>query len=121
MGQSGSTLPELNSHTYVKLTAVYLWDNLPLTLLAGVLFGLFSIPMFLFLMIEWWVPAFLTGVCLTGPAWTGLLKLEADVLLNRPTRLDKMIRYSLSCWKPSVRLGIIALVPFFIARWDVFL
>ncbi len=116
-----SAPPELNSQTYVTLTAIALWDNLPTVLLAGAIFGLSTVPLFFCLVLSWWVPAFLTGVLLAAPAWTALLKLTAQILLNDQVRLLNLFRYGLTHWSNSTRLGVIAFVPFFLARWVSFI
>ena len=121
MWPSESSSPTLNSQTYVKLTAIALWDNLPTVLLAGAIFGLATVPLFLCLMLSWWLPAFLTGVLLTAPAWTALLKFSAQILQNYHVPLTSLFYFGRTHWSESTRLGVVAFMPFFLARWVSFM
>ncbi len=100
-----SLLP-LNQHTYVRLTVKCLWDNLPLVLLAGVIFSLLCAPAFLLLILGLFAPAIIIGVLTIAPAWTALLAQENDIARDAKTDIRTMIGSLPRFWARSAGLGV---------------
>ena len=67
----------LNEHTYVRLTAVQLWDNLSLVLLAAAVFSGLCAPAFLLFLSGAFIPALAVGAITLAPAWVALLVRDA--------------------------------------------
>jgi uncharacterized membrane protein YesL len=77
-------LPVLDEKTYVKLTALALWESLPWVLLAGALFTLVCLPAALLALLGFLVPGLLLGALTAGPGWAALNALVALALLRAP-------------------------------------
>lgn len=77
-------LPVLEEKTYVKETAIGLWESLPWVILAGVLLSLVSLPAALLVVFGFLVPGIGLGALTTGPGWAAMTALLARVLLREP-------------------------------------
>jgi uncharacterized membrane protein YesL len=109
--------------TYVQATVAALWENLPMLLVGGACFSLFSAPAFLAFVLDWHATALLATVFLALPAWTALLALQAALLAGRPAGLRSMGQSLRTYWRPTVRLGSLWAVPwlllFLLVRTEV--
>ena len=108
-------LPALARHTYVRLTAIQLWDNLPLVLLAGFVFSLLGLPALLLSFLDSLIPALLVGALTIAPGWAALLALEADIVQDRQTNIWVMFKALPRYGARSVGLGLLATFPLFAA------
>jgi len=77
-------LPLLDEKTYVKETALALWENLPWVILAGVLFAVVSLPAGLLALLGFLVPGIVIGALSAGPGWAAMNALTAQALLRTP-------------------------------------
>jgi uncharacterized membrane protein YesL len=80
------SLPVLNERTYVKETALALWDNLPWVILAGILFSAVSLPALVIAVLGYLIPALLVGVLTMGPGWAAMTALIAKSILREQDR-----------------------------------
>lgn len=101
----------LNQHTYVRLTVRQIWDNLPLVLLAGLVFSLLCLPAFALFVLDLIFPAIIVGVLTIAPAWAALLAQEAEILQGIKTNLGVMFKALPRYWGRSVKLGLLATFP----------
>jgi uncharacterized membrane protein YesL len=108
-------LPPLNRHTYVRLTATRLWDNLPLVLLAGLVFSLLCAPACLLFLWGLFVPALVVGALTVAPAWAALLAQEVDVVRDVKTNIGVMFKALPRFWTRGAGLGLLAAFPLFAA------
>jgi uncharacterized membrane protein YesL len=99
--------PPLNQRTYVRLTLASLLDNLPLVLLAGVIFSLLCAPAFLLFIWGLFVPAITIGVLTIAPAWTALLAQENDIARDVKTDIRTMVSALPRFWARSAGLGFL--------------
>lgn len=82
---SDSGLPVLNQNTYVKESALALWENLPKVLLYGSLFSLFSLPaVTISLVFNRLIFGLILAVFTVGPAWTVLNEALSRTILREP-------------------------------------
>jgi uncharacterized membrane protein YesL len=107
----GDGKPRLDRHSYVRLTAARLWENLPLVLLAGVIFSLMCVPAVLLAYANLLFPSIIAGVFMIAPAWTALLAQEAEVTLGVKTSIGTMLRAFPRFWARSARLGVLLAFP----------
>lgn len=105
----------LNRHTYVRLTATSLWNNLPLVLLAGFMFSLLCAPAFLLFFLGLFVPALVVGALTITPAWAALLAQEAEIVCDVKTNIRVMLKALPRYWTRSAGLGLLAAFPLFAA------
>jgi len=108
-------LTPLNRHTYVRLTATSLWNNLPLVLLAGLVFSLLCAPAFLLFFLGLSVPALIVGALTIAPAWAALLAQEAEIVQDIKTNVGVMLKALPHYWVRSAGLGLLAAFPLFAA------
>ena len=97
----------LNQRTYVRLTVKCLWDNLPLVLLAGVIFSLLCVPTVLLLVLGLFVPAIIIGMLTIAPAWAALLAQENEIARGVKTSIRTMITALPRLWARSTGLGFL--------------
>jgi len=98
-------------HTYVRLTVIALWENLPLMLLASGLFSLLCAPAALLALLGLLGPALVVGTLTVAPAWAALLALEASVLRGIHIHIGVMVWAFRRTWTRSVALGLLVLIP----------
>jgi len=103
----------LNRHTYVRLTATSLWENLPLVLLAGVAFTALCVPAALLFLFGLFVPALIVGALSISPAWAALLAQEAEIVRDVKTNIGVMLKALLHYWTRSAILGLLVIFPLF--------
>ena len=101
----------LNEHTYVRLTAVRLWDHSLLVLLAAAVFSVLCAPAFLLFLSGSFIPALAVGAVTLAPAWVALLALEADIAHDVKTHIGMMLRALPRYWTRSVALGLLTAFP----------
>ncbi|HHY55505.1 MAG TPA: hypothetical protein GYA08_08710 [Chloroflexi bacterium] len=108
---------ELNSRTYLPMTAMQLWENLPQILLGAFFFSVASAPSFvLFVLGLPWL-ALLCGIGLVSPAWVGLLAYEG-VLARGYTGSASLLLFGFRHrWLDSLRLGAVGAFPLATALW----
>jgi uncharacterized membrane protein YesL len=97
----------LNQRTYVRLTVKCLWDNLPLVLLAGVIFSLLCAPMVLLLILGLFAPAIMIGMLTIAPAWAALLAQESEIARGVKTSIRTMVSALPRFWARSTGLGFL--------------
>lgn len=108
---------ELNSRTYLPLTAVQLWENLPRVLLGATFFSIASAPGFvLFVLGLPWL-ALLCCVGLVTPAWVGLLAYEGWLARGYPGSTGLLLFGFRHRWLDSLRLGAIGAFPLSATLW----
>ena len=77
-------LPELNQNTYVKETALALWEGFPRILVAGLLFTLVSVPAMTLYLLGFTIAGLLVGVVSAGPGCLAMCAVIARTLLREP-------------------------------------
>jgi uncharacterized membrane protein YesL len=97
----------LNQRTYVRLTVKCLWDNLPLVLLAGVVFSLLCAPMVVLLVLGLFAPAIVIGVLTIAPAWAALLAQESEIARGAKTNIRTMVAALPRFWARGMGLGFL--------------
>ena len=97
----------LNQRTYVRLTVKCLWDNLPLVLLAGVIFSLLCAPAVLLLILGLYAPAIVIGALTIAPAWAALLAQESEIARGVKTNIRVMMTALPRFWARSTGLGFL--------------
>lgn len=82
---SDDSLPPLNQNTYVKESALALWEHMPKVLLYGFLFSLCCLPsLALGLAFDLVLPGILLGALTIGPAWAALNEAIARTITRDP-------------------------------------
>lgn len=109
----------LNQQTYVYLTLRRLWERLPLALLAGLLFSLFSLPALALLALKLPTLAIVIGAITVAPAWAALLAQETEILEDLKTNIGVMFRALRHYSSRSARLGLLAAFPLLAALWTL--
>jgi uncharacterized membrane protein YesL len=104
-----------NQRTYVLLTLTRLWGNLPLVLLAGLVFSLLCTPAFLLFTVGLFAPSLVVGALTVAPAWAALLAQEADMVRDVKTHIGVMLKALLRYWTRSAGLGALAAFPLWVA------
>ena len=107
--------PRLNRRTYVRLTAIRLWENLPLILLASFLFSLLCAPAFFLFILGFLFLAFIIAVLTIPPAWAALLALEAGIVREIKVNIGTMFRALPRFWVRGVKLGLVGSLPIIMA------
>jgi len=97
--------------TYVRMTALSLWDNSPLLLLGGLVFTLLCLPVIILLMLDLLVPAAMASVLTVAPAWTALLALEAQIVQDVQPNIGVMFKALPKFCLRSVGLSLLMLFP----------
>jgi uncharacterized membrane protein YesL len=108
-------LSPLNQRTYVRLTVKCLWDNLPLALLAGVMFSLLCAPTVVLLILGLFAPAVVIGILTIAPAWAALLAQESDIARGVKTSIRTMVTALPRFWARSTGLGVLLWLQVIIA------
>lgn len=109
----------LNPHTYVRLTVSQAWDNLPLILLAGLIFSLLCLPALALFILGLLFPAVLVGALTIAPAWAALLAQEAKILQGLKTKPGAMLKAWPCYWLRSAKLGLLAAFPVLMGLFTV--
>jgi len=107
--------PRLNRHTYVRLTIISWWENLPLVLLAGAVFSLLCAPAVILLWLGPPAPAIFVGALTVAPGWAALLAQEVEIVRGGKTNIGTMLRALPHFWLRSAGLGLLTTVPLFAA------
>jgi uncharacterized membrane protein YesL len=97
--------------TYVRMTAVSLWENSPLLLLGGLVFVVLCLPTIALLMLGLPIPATFVAALTVAPAWAALLALEAQMARDVQPHIGVMFRALPKFWLRSVGLGLLILFP----------
>jgi uncharacterized membrane protein YesL len=123
MTWTGTDEDRLNHRTYVRHTATTIWENLPLVLLSGTLFGLTCVPAWLLLATDLLMPAALAGLLVVLPSWSALIAQQADIASGRRTHIHIMLRAFPRFWLRSVTLALIACFQAAVAvlTWPLFI
>jgi len=108
-------LPTLNQHTYVRLTVLSWWENLPLVLLAGGVFTLLCVPSFVLFWFGLFAPAAFVGAFTIPPAWTALLTQLAKIAEGVKTNIGVIFRAFPRYWTRSAGLGLMLAFPVYVA------
>ncbi len=83
MGQTACAAtrgPIPTEETYVRLTAMSLWEHSPALLASGLLFSVLLAPALFFCLVGLWIPALALGTLTVPPAWTALLAAESGII-----------------------------------------
>lgn len=102
---------ELNQKTFVKETAISLWEGLPRVILAGFLFSLASLPSLLLMFFGFLVPGILAGVFTISPAWSALTAQTAKIVYREPGNVVNFLRAFAQFYRRSVLFGAMLAVP----------
>jgi uncharacterized membrane protein YesL len=101
--------------TYVRTTLRAWWDDLPLVILAGLLFAAACVPALWLFFHALFVEAILLGALLALPAWVALLAQLADVAGGVGTNIRVFFRAFPHYWLRSAGLGVLLAAPALIA------
>jgi uncharacterized membrane protein YesL len=112
---SENIAPTLGQRTYVCLTLVSLWENLPLVLLAGLVFALLCVPASLFFFVGSFIPALIVGALTVAPACAALLAQENEIVRDVKANIGTMFRVLPRFWIRGVGLGLFGCFPLFVA------
>jgi uncharacterized membrane protein YesL len=112
---SENDVPMPGRHTYVRMTLVSLWENLPLVLLSGAVFSLLCVPASLLFLLGLFAPALVGGALTIAPACTALLAQENEIVRDFKTNIGTMFRALPRFWTRSVGLGLLGGFPLFVA------
>jgi uncharacterized membrane protein YesL len=104
-------LPELTQTTYVKETALALWDKLPWVLLADFLFVLCSLPALIVYLLGFILPGILLGIVTIGPAAVAMCALIARAILREPIAILDFFRALSKFFWRGAALGLVTAVP----------
>jgi uncharacterized membrane protein YesL len=104
-------VPTPGQHTYVRMTLVSLWENLPLVLLSGAVFSLLCVPASLLFLLGLFAPALVVGALTIAPACTALLAQENEIVRDLKTNIGTMFRALPRFWTRSVGLGLLICFP----------
>lgn len=107
--------PTLSQYTYVRMTLVSLWENLPLVLLAGAVFSLLCAPASLLFLLGLFIPALIVGALTIAPACAALLAQEGDIVRDAKTNIGTMFRALPRFWARSAGLGLLICFPLLVA------
>jgi len=114
------SLPPLNQDTYVKESALALWENLPRILLQGFLFSLACLPaLALGLVFDLAGPAILLGILLAGPAWTALNEAIAQTVMREPYPVVRFFKAMGHSYLRSLLLSALLALPIFSLARDL--
>jgi len=97
--------------TYVRLTVVSLWDNLPAVLLGGAAFSVLCVPTFVLFVLGLAIPALLLGALTIAPAWGALLAQEADIVRDIGAGMGGFWKSLRRLWTRGAGLGLLACFP----------
>ena len=98
-------------NTYVRMTLRSWWDNLPLVLLAGLVFVVVSTPALVLFFLALFGPAILVGALTVVPVWVALLAQLADVAREVKTNIGVMLKAFVHYWTRSAVLGLLLAFP----------
>ncbi len=104
-------LPELTQGTYLKESALALWEGLPRILLAGILFSLVSLPAILLILLGFVIPGILLGVFSVGPGYVALCAGVARSILREPTSFWGFPKAFAHFYWRGVVLGLLISLP----------
>jgi len=97
--------------TYVRMTALSLWENSPLLLLGGLVFTLLCLPTVVLFMLGLLIPASLAAVLTMVPAWAAIIALEAQIVRHASPHIGVMFKALPKFWLRSVGLALLMLFP----------
>ena len=106
-----ANLPVLNEKTYVKETALALWEGLPRVILAGFLFTLVSLPAILIFLLGFSYPGIILGVFTLGPGWAAMNFMIAETILREPLSLVAFTRAFRKFFLRGSVLAVLFAVP----------
>ncbi len=104
-------LEPLTPATYVQVTAVQLWTNLPLIVAGGALLTLLCAPAWALGVLGRPLETAAAIVLLASPGWAALLAMQDVIGQEKRASLGVMLRAFPRLWWRSVRLGILLLAP----------
>lgn len=111
-------LPILNSKTYVKDSALGLWETLPRVLLANFLWVLVSLPaLTLFLVLGQSTLGILLGAFTAGPGWVAMCALIARALLREPGSFLEFFKAFKHFFFRGTILGALFALPLLSGTW----
>lgn len=102
---------ELNQQTYVKESALALWEGLARLILAGALFALACLPALLILSFGLLLPAILVGILTVSPAWAALNAQVARIIYREPGNVGSFLRAFGKFYLRSLLPGALMAVP----------
>jgi hypothetical protein len=105
--------------TYVRMTLSSWWGNLPLVILAGIVFSLLCAPAFFLLMSGLFVPALIAVALTAVPAWVALLAQLSEIVRDLPTHIGAMLRAFPRYWTRGAVLGLLACFPLLAAMFTL--
>lgn len=102
---------ELNQHTYVKETALSLWEGLPRLILAGLLFTLTCLLSLGIFFLGFLIPALVVGIFTIAPGWLALHAQVARIIYREPASVGSYIGSFTKFYLRSLALGALMAVP----------
>jgi uncharacterized membrane protein YesL len=102
-------------HTYVRMTLVSLWENLPLVLLSGAVFTLLCVPASLLFLLGPFAPALIVGALTVAPACAALLAQENEIVHDVKANIGTMFKALPRFWARGVGLGLLGCFPLSVA------
>ena len=112
-------LPVLDANTYVKETALALWDGLPRELLASFFFAMVSLPaIILGLVMGYLILAILLGVFSMGPGWLAMCAvIKRTILRELNSSILDFFKDFIHFYKRGAILGAFIAIPLVSAAW----
>lgn len=104
-------LPELTQTTYVKESALALWDHLPWVLLADFLFVVVSLPAVLVYLLGFTLPGILLGIVTAGPGFVAMVALISRAILREPITIIDFFRAFDKFFMRGAGLGLVTAIP----------
>ena len=103
----------LSQRNFLIQTLRATWDNLPQLLLGMIWLNLCLAPSFVLAVLGLRLLAAVTGVLLAAPGWVALQHVQGQLVQGKAVRSAALLTSLRRFWRPSVRLGALALVlPF---------
>jgi uncharacterized membrane protein YesL len=112
---SENNVPTPGRYTYVRMTLISLWENLPLVLFVGLVFALLCVPAFLLFLVGLFIPALIVGALTIVPACAALLAQENEIVRDVKASIGTMFRALPRFWTRGVTLGLLGGFPLFVA------
>jgi uncharacterized membrane protein YesL len=105
--------------TYVRLTIVSLWDNLPAILLGGAAFSALCVPTLALFVLGLAIPAVLLGALTIAPAWGALLAHQAGIVRDVGAGTGGFWKSLQRFWTRGAGLGLLVCFPLLAALLTV--
>lgn len=102
---------ELDQQSYVKETALTIWEGLPRLILAGMTFTLTCLPSLLIFYLGFLIPAILVGIFTIAPGWAAVHAQTAQMIYRETGDWIGFLRAFGKFYRRSLVLGAMTAVP----------